>query len=117
VAEEFAREFQEATVYLPLPEAFFERAVAESLKLPARIWKSALDGFLAVDDAADLGRITVPTLLMWGDRDEFFSREEVDGLAAVIPGSLLHVYPETGHTVQWERPEQVASDLIAFMRQ
>jgi non-heme chloroperoxidase len=66
VAEEFAREFQETNVYLPLPEAFFERAVAESLKLPARIWKSALDGFLAVDDAADLGRITVPTLLMWG---------------------------------------------------
>jgi non-heme chloroperoxidase len=55
VAEEFTREFQEANVYLPLPEAFFERAVAESLKLPARIWKSALDGFLAVDDAADLG--------------------------------------------------------------
>jgi non-heme chloroperoxidase len=117
VPVEFAREFQAANVYAPLPEGFFERAVAESLKLPAGIWKSALDGLLAVDDARDLARITGPTLLIWGDRDEFFSRAEVEALAAAIRGSRLLTYPETGHTVQWERPEQVASDLHAFIGQ
>jgi non-heme chloroperoxidase len=117
VPAEFAREFQAANVYLPLPEAFFEQAVAESLKLPAQIWKSALDGLLAVDDAEDLGKITAPTLLIWGERDGFFSREEVEGLAAVIPDARLLSYPETGHAVQWERPERVASDLDAFMRE
>jgi len=116
VPAEFAREFQAANVHVPLPEAFFERAVAESLKLPARVWKRALDGLLAVDDAGDLGRITAPTLLIWGERDEFFSREEVEALAAAIPDARLLVYPETGHAVQWERPERVASDLDAFMR-
>jgi non-heme chloroperoxidase len=117
VPAEFAREFQAANVHVPLPEAFFERAVAESLKLPAHIWKSALDGLLAVDDAEDLGKITAPTLLIWGERDEFFSREEVEGLAAAIPDARLLAYPETGHAVQWERPERVASDLDAFMRE
>ncbi len=117
VPVEFAREFQEANVHVPPPEAFFERAVAESLKLPARIWRSALDGLLAVDDAANLGRITTPTLLIWGEQDEFFSRPEVDALAAAIPGSRLLAYPETGHAVQWERPERVASDLDSFMRE
>ena len=117
VPAEFAREFQTSTIHVPLPEAFFERAVAESLKLPAHIWKSALDGLLAVDDAGDLGQITAPTLLIWGERDGFFSREEVEGLAAAIPGARLLVYPETGHAVQWERPERVASDLDAFMRE
>ena len=116
VPAEFAREFQAANVYVPLPEAFFEQAVAESLKLPARVWKSALDGILAVDDAGDLGRITAPTLLVWGERDGFFSREEVEGLAAAIPGARLLIYPETGHAVQWERPERVADDLDAFLR-
>jgi non-heme chloroperoxidase len=117
VPAEFAREFQAANIYVPLPEAFFERAVAESLKLPAGVWQRALDGILAVDDAADLGRITAPTLLIWGERDGFFSRAEVEGLAAAIPGARLLVYPETGHAVQWERPERVASDLEAFMRE
>jgi pimeloyl-ACP methyl ester carboxylesterase len=117
VPAEFAREFQAANVYVPLPEEFFERAVAESLKLPARVWMSALDGLLTVDDAADLRRITAPTLLIWGERDGFFSRTEVEDLAAAILGTRLLVYPETGHAVQWERPERVASDLDAFMRQ
>ena len=117
VPVEFAREFQEANVYLPLPEAFFERAVAESLKLPARVWKSALDGLLAVEDTEDLGRITTPTLLIWGEQDEFFSRAEVEALAAAIPGARLLSYPETGHAVQLERPERVASDLRAFIGQ
>ena len=114
---EFAREFQAANIYLPLPEAFFERAVAESLKLPANVWQRALDGILAVDDAADLLRITAPTLLIWGERDGFLSRDEVEGLAEAIPDARLRVYPETGHAVQWERPERVASDLDAFLHE
>jgi pimeloyl-ACP methyl ester carboxylesterase len=117
VPAEFAREFQDANVHVPLPEAFFERAVAESLKLPARVWKSALDGLLAVDDAANLGQIRMPTLLLWGEQDEFFSRAEVEALTAAIPGARLLTYPETGHAVQWERPERVASDLRAFIGQ
>jgi non-heme chloroperoxidase len=116
VPAEFAREFQAANVYLRLPEAFFERAVAESLKLPASVWQRALDGILAVDDAADLRQITAPTLLIWGEKDEFLSLEEAKGLATAIPDARLLVYPETGHAVQWERPERVASNLDAFLR-
>jgi non-heme chloroperoxidase len=50
--------------YVPLPEAFVERLVADSVKLPARVWQAALDGLVAFDDAADLARIAAPTLLM-----------------------------------------------------
>src|SRR6266545_4089380 len=57
VPVQFARELQGGAAHVPLPEPFFERLVAESLKLPARVWKSALDGLFAFDDAADLGRI------------------------------------------------------------
>ena len=65
---------------------------------PPLVWERALDGLLAVDDAADLGRITAPTLLIWGERDALFSREEQDRLAAAIPGAPgWLVYPETGH--------------------
>jgi non-heme chloroperoxidase len=38
-------------------------------------------------------------------------------LAAAIPGARLLVYPETGHAVQWERPERVANDLDTFARE
>jgi pimeloyl-ACP methyl ester carboxylesterase len=41
VPTEFAREFQAANIYDSLPEAFFERAVAERLKLPADLEERA----------------------------------------------------------------------------
>ena len=118
VPPEFAREFQASTVHVPVPEAFFEGAVAESLKPPARVWKSVLDGLLTFDDAAELGRIAAPTLLLWGERDAVFPlREEQERLADAIPGARLTVYPETGHCPNWERPERVADDLGAFVRE
>jgi non-heme chloroperoxidase len=116
VPVQFARELQGAAAHVTLPEAFFERLVAESLKLPARVWKSALDGLFAFDDAADLGRIAAPTLLIWGEWDRWLPREEEDQLAARIPGARVMVYPATGHSPNWERPERVAADLDAFMR-
>jgi non-heme chloroperoxidase len=117
VPAEFARAFQSSTAYAPLPEAFFEQIVAESRKLPARLWREVLDGVIAFDDAADLGRITAPTLLLWGERDALFPRQEQGRLVAEIPDTRLLVYPETRHCPNWERPERVADDLDAFMRQ
>lgn len=111
VPTEFVRRFQGGAVHVPLPEEFLEGLVAESLKLPARVWRSALDGLVAFDDAADLGRITVPTLLIWGNRDAVVSLEEQQRLQEAIPDARLKVYPEMGHSPHWEHPERVAADL------
>ena len=116
VPQEFAREFQASTAYAPLPEPFFERIVAESLKLPARLWREVLAGVIRYEDMKELGGIKVPTLLLWGDRDALFPREDQDRLAAAIARARLRVYPEIGHCPNWECPAEVAADLRAFMR-
>ena len=113
VPAQFAREFQAGTVHVPLPEGFLEGLVAESLKLPVHVWKAALDGLVAFDDAADLGRITASTLLIWGDHDAVVSLEDQQRLRDAVPDARLKVYPETGHSPHWERPERVAADLDA----
>lgn len=38
-------------------------------------------------------------------------------LGGCDPGARLIVYPETGHCPNWERPQRVADDLNAYMRQ
>jgi non-heme chloroperoxidase len=113
---EFARDFQASTAYRPLPPEFFARLVAESLKLPARLWRLAIDRLLEYDDTGGLARVTAPTLLLWGDRDALFSRAEQDRLIAALPGARLTVYAETGHCPNWEQPEQVAADLSRFVQ-
>jgi non-heme chloroperoxidase len=37
-------------------------------------------------------------------------------LVAAIPGARSLVYPETGHSPHWERPERFTTDLDAFLR-
>lgn len=117
VPTEFARQFQASTVHAPVPPEFFERIVNESLKLPGRLWRAVLDGIVAFEDTDRLARIRARTLLLWGERDGIFPREDQDRLVTTIPGARLTIYPETGHCPNWERPEKVAADLDAFMRE
>jgi non-heme chloroperoxidase len=112
----FAREFQSSTAHVPLPADFFERIVTESIKLPARLWRAALDGLLSFDDAGELSRIAAPNLLLWGERDALFSLEDQERLVKSIRGARLTIYRDTGHCPNWERPDRVAADLTAFIQ-
>jgi non-heme chloroperoxidase len=113
----FVREFQESTIYYPVPAAFLETVVSESLKLPARVWRDYMEGMILTPDrTARLGELHMPTLVMAGEQDAYFPCTEQERLAATIPNATLKVYPETGHDVHWERPEQVVQDLETFMQ-
>ncbi len=115
VPAEFAREFQVSCVYQPLPAEFMDRVVAESLKLPARVWRALMAGLLHADHPARVGESRIPTLILWGEQDAFFPRAEQDALAAVLGAAPLRVYPETGHAPHWERPEEFVRDVEAFL--
>lgn len=115
VPAEFARAFQASTVHAPVPDDFFEQIVVESMKLPGRLWRAAFDGLLAHDGTAHLDRIVAPTLLLWGEHDAIFPREDQRQLAAAIAGATLTVYKDTGHCPNWERPELVAADIDGFV--
>ncbi len=119
VPPEFVREFQESTIYQPVPQEFLDTVVSESLKLPAQVWRDYMEqAVLSIDHdyVLPLREIDVPTLILWGEQDPLFPREEQERLAAAIPGATLKVYPETGHAVHWDRPEWVVRDLEAFMK-
>lgn len=111
---QFVREFQESTLAQPVPPAFLDTVVRESLKLPARVWKAVLrEGLLEADFSKDLGRIRVPTLVFWGDRDTLTQNGQ-EALTAAIAGARRVVYPGAGHGLHWEEPERFATDLTAF---
>jgi non-heme chloroperoxidase len=119
VPPEFVKEFQESTIYQPVPQEFLDTVVSESLKLPTRVWRDYLEqAVLSIDYdyVLELREIKAPTLILWGEQDPLFPREEQERLAAAIPGASLRVYPETGHAVHWDRPEWVVRDLEGFMK-
>jgi pimeloyl-ACP methyl ester carboxylesterase len=115
IAPAFAREFQESTIARPVPPAFLDAVVRESLKVPARVWRAAFEGFFEDDFAAELGRIAAPTLVLWGERDGLAPRADQEVLVAGIAGSRLEIYEGTGHALHWEEPERFAAELTSFV--
>lgn len=65
--------------------------------------------------AAALGRIEVPTLVGWGDRDPFFPLDQAERTAAAA-NARLHVFTGAGHFLPHERPAEVAHEIAAFAR-
>jgi pimeloyl-ACP methyl ester carboxylesterase/ubiquinone/menaquinone biosynthesis C-methylase UbiE len=116
VPESFVREFQESTLASAVPEAFMERVVAESRRLPGPVWRAAMHGLVTADDADRLRDIAVPTLLVWGEHDSFFLRPEQERLRAAIPGARLVPVPGAGHATHWDQPVEVASHIAAFVQ-
>ena len=100
----FVRDFQKSTLAQPVPPEFFDTVVGEAMKVPARVWRAALQPYLTMDFSTDLANIAVPTLLVWGDRDAFTGRSEQDELSRAIKTSRLVVYEGAGHSPHWEEP-------------
>jgi proline iminopeptidase len=65
------------------------------------------------DRTADLGRITVPTLITTGRYDEMGDSGET--LHAGIPGSRLVVFEQSAHVAHIEEPEEYAATLRGFL--
>lgn len=109
------RSFQESTLARPVPPAFLEGVIAESLKVPARVWRDALHTMLDEDFSAALPLIAAPALVVWGERDEFTGRAEQDALITAIPGAVLKIHSNCGHAPHWEDPETVARQIVSFI--
>ncbi len=112
---DFVREFQEGTFLKFVPQSFVDAMIAETLKVPAHVWRSAFEGLLEEDHTSELRAIKAPTLIVWGDQDALITRDRQDELVAGIPDAELVVYEGAGHSPHWEEPERFAADLVAFL--
>jgi rifampin ADP-ribosylating transferase len=98
-----------------VPQWYIDDRVRDGARIPALVWRETFRGLCAATPPTDAGKITAPTLVIWGDSDELLSREQQEDLVGAIPGSRLVAYENTGHLVLWEQPERVARDLTAFL--
>jgi pimeloyl-ACP methyl ester carboxylesterase len=106
-----ARAFQESTIATPIAPAQLDLFVAESLRVPARVWRGTFREFLATDFSAELSRIGAPALIVAGGRDTFSRRQERDALAASLRGATVVDHPDLGHALHWEAPARVGADI------
>lgn len=68
-----------------------------------------------IDSRPHLGNITVPTLLISGEHDALTPPEHAYEMAALIPGSSVHIIPNAGHLAPLEQPEIVNQVLKGWV--
>jgi pimeloyl-ACP methyl ester carboxylesterase len=64
----------------------------------------------------DFRKITVPTLVLAGEKDKLIPAADSKAIAAAIPGARIVTYPEGGHLPMEQLPDQSARDLDAFLK-
>lgn len=84
---------------------------------PAALARFGRAIFSRDDLAAEAARISVPTLVVVGERDRAKPPAEARRLAAAIPGARLEVIPHAGHLSTIEEPEAVNAVLRSFLDQ
>ena len=62
-----------------------------------------------------LHRLTMPTLIVWGEKDRIVPVGQVDSWTRLIPGSIVKRFPRAGHLVLDEAPASVAA-ITEFLR-
>lgn len=115
VPEAFARGFQLSTLARDIDAALLDRFVAESLRVPAHVWRAAFAGFIGDDFSDRLRTIDVPTLVVWGERDAFCAAAEQQALLGLVKTARLVEYAGAGHAMHWEEPGRFARDLGRFV--
>jgi non-heme chloroperoxidase len=114
INSDFVRGFQESTHAKPVPHEFTEMVFKESLKISAMVWRASVEKLLEDDSIAELGGISVPTLLVWGDQDGFATSEDQEAILRGIKGSKLIMFEGAGHSLHWEEQERFTSAITEF---
>jgi pimeloyl-ACP methyl ester carboxylesterase len=107
--------WNKTTTVMPIPDVMTTKSNNERAATAPDVWKGDLKSILAEDNSARLSGIKAPTLILWGDQDQVFVKEDQDRFRAEIPNAQFHSFAGAGHTVQWELPKEVAAAIRSFI--
>jgi rifampin ADP-ribosylating transferase len=97
-----------------VPEEFLAAQDEAALTIPRDVWRSSYRGLLDATPPLDAGRISAPTLVLWGSADDLLPREQAEALVHDVDEGRL-VVTDAGHMVLWEVPHVVAEEVSFFL--
>lgn len=88
--------------------------LSDTLKKPEL--ESVYRKIITEDLTSKLGKITQPTLILWGDQDRYTSLKDGELIHDTISGSTMKVYEGIGHSLPINQPEKIFADMDNFMQ-
>ncbi|WP_055486748.1 alpha/beta fold hydrolase [Streptomyces sp. WMMB 322] len=62
-----------------------------------------------------MDRISIPTLVLWGENDEWLVPATGDELTAALPGAQQVRIAQAGHFITEDNPHDAAHALLEFL--
>ncbi len=84
-------------------------------KISAESFFQSIGTLRQTDLRQDLGRITVPTMGMYGKRDIIVRPTENKVLKAGVPHAQIEWFPDAGHFIMMDSPERFITTLRAWL--
>ena len=119
-----------AQFFKDLSETFygFNRPNANLQRLAQSFWLQGMAGsikalydcvkaFSETDQREDLKKMTIPTLVLYGDDDQIVPpKSSSEAAAKLLPNAKVKVYPGASHGLCSTHKDQVNEDLLAFIK-
>lgn len=109
-----AQDYLAATFTEPYPDGAARVAAAITAIDPGS-YLAATSACFGVDITRQAARVTAPTLVLWGDRDDKTPRTLSEQIQATIPGAVLAVVPDAGHLSNVDNPDGFNRALHGFL--
>jgi pimeloyl-ACP methyl ester carboxylesterase len=61
-----------------------------------------------------IAQIDKPTLILWGELDNFLAKGDAEKFNKAIAHSILHKIKGCGHAPQFDQPKVIARHILAF---
>jgi pimeloyl-ACP methyl ester carboxylesterase len=68
-------------------------------------------------DTSRIKEIQIPTLILWGQKDQLIPVSQADKFEAALPHSQKIIYPQLGHVPMEEAPALVAGSIRNWLKQ
>jgi branched-chain amino acid transport system permease protein len=96
--------------------AFFHQLVADAQTMAPAAFTAVASALGRWNRFGDARRLTLPTLLIWGDQDIIVERDATTRTLVAIPGAAnLEILRNTGHSPMIEAPVALAERIIDFI--
>ena len=92
----------------------FAEELQQSAKEIERLLKNETNIISKIQN--NLAKIACPTLILWGEQDNWFSVKNGEKLHACLPSSRLKIISNCGHDAAAGSPEAVNAAILEFLR-
>lgn len=112
---QFAKDWHPANQPTPVDPAFAKAVNDELLRIPVHVWHGVMRELASVPVGRHAADVKAPVLVLSGGKDPLFPAEHHQSLLKAFPQAKARVFPELGHNPNWEKPQDVAAEMTAFL--